>query len=50
MVTILFRFTNASRSGNWLGHLNAHEQSMLYVTAIDIIKYHRTLYFAVFLR
>ena len=43
MVTILFKFINASRSRNWLAHLSTHEEIIRYVTAIDTIKYHRML-------
>ena len=34
MVTILFEFINASRSRNWLAHVNTHEEIIPYVTAM----------------
>ena len=43
MVTILFEFINASRSRNWLAHLNTHEEIIPYVTAMGTIKYRRML-------
>ena len=44
MVTILFEFINASRSRNWLAHLNTLEKIIIpNVTAMDRIKYRRIL-------
>ena len=43
MVTILFEFINASRSKNWLAHLNIREEIIPYIIAMDTIKYRRTL-------
>ena len=43
MVTVLFEFINASRSRNWLAHLNTLEGIIPYVTSMDRIKCHRML-------
>ena len=43
MVAILFEFINASRSRNWLAHLNTLDEIIPYVTAVDTIKYRKML-------
>ena len=43
MVTVFFEFINASRSRNWLAHLNTLEDTIPSVTAMDRIKYCRML-------
>ena len=43
MVSVLLEFINASRSRNWLVHLNTLEEIIPYVTSMDRIKYHRML-------
>ena len=43
MVTILFNFINSSQSRNWVAHLNALEEIIPYVSAIDRMKYGRML-------
>ena len=43
MVTVLFEFINASRSRNWLAHLNTLEDTIPSVNAMDRIKCCRIL-------
>ena len=43
VVTILFNFINSSQSRNWVAHLNALEEIIPYVSAMDRMKYGRML-------
>ena len=40
MVTVLFKFINASPSRNWLAKVYTLQEIIFYVTAMDRIKYH----------
>ena len=43
MVTVLFKFINASPSRNWLAQVYTLQEIMFYVTVMDRIKYPRML-------